>query len=333
MNIGFHYYLTKTIAIKAGFSPEEAQIIAYACEYVDDATEHVKLKVRNMPEPTYKRMGKNWFDPTCTAHRGIQNIRFNFTNIRKKILLPFHFIPAGWDENGKKFDFLTVPDAPKAQELVRSALEKLRAAPQETPDRGKALISLGIALHSYEDTFAHQNFSSRNNLKENGVAEARIVTNSKKKKPHPIGKLQGFLGYSIGHGLLWSYPDMFNTEVTYLDGRKNNVRIDTMERFLLAARKTYDLLREYTGKPDEWNTFLPKIRKCLQKNYKTKTSWQKIFASQFSGIDYHYSSKTWLNRTLRIRKGGDISYKGDMIWFNFHQAAHKQRLLMMKELG
>jgi len=95
MNIGFHYYMTKTLAIKAGFSPKDAEVIAYACQYVDDATDHQIMTVKDMPEPLYERMYKDYFDPTCTSHKGISNILYNFRNIRNKVLLPYHFIPDG----------------------------------------------------------------------------------------------------------------------------------------------------------------------------------------------------------------------------------------------
>ena len=36
MDIEFHYYMTFLIAAKAGFGPEDARIIAYSSQYVDD---------------------------------------------------------------------------------------------------------------------------------------------------------------------------------------------------------------------------------------------------------------------------------------------------------
>ncbi len=36
MNIEFHYYITKYLALSAGFEEDEAEIIAYSSQFVDD---------------------------------------------------------------------------------------------------------------------------------------------------------------------------------------------------------------------------------------------------------------------------------------------------------
>ncbi len=38
MNINFHYYLVKAMAVEAGLSEDEAQIVALASQMVDDVT-------------------------------------------------------------------------------------------------------------------------------------------------------------------------------------------------------------------------------------------------------------------------------------------------------
>ena len=46
----FHYYLTKILSITAGFAEDDAQTIAYACQYVDDANEINKRKILGLPD-------------------------------------------------------------------------------------------------------------------------------------------------------------------------------------------------------------------------------------------------------------------------------------------
>ena len=325
MNIGFHYFVTKTLAVRAGFTPGEAQLIAYACQYVDDATDHHKLRIRNLPEPTYERMEEDWFDPTCTAHKGINNILYNFRNIRKKILMPFHFLPGSHQKEG---NYITEADGVLANELVNRALNKLREAPDSNQLRKMELIRLGIALHTYEDTFAHQNFSARNSQIDNGVKNPRIRSNDAIQQLPSFIRLQGIFGYSIGHGLLYTYPDRFRTEIAYIDGRGNDIYIDTTERFIRAARRAYDLLRKYTGTDDEWEEILLPITRSLRYNWTTKKNWIKNFTDQFSGMNYRYSEKTWRNQAIGPDRLGRITYKGDMKWFWFHQAAWEQRVFV-----
>lgn len=38
MNINFHYYLVKALAIEAGLSEEEAQLLALTSQMIDDVT-------------------------------------------------------------------------------------------------------------------------------------------------------------------------------------------------------------------------------------------------------------------------------------------------------
>ena len=71
MNKSFHYHCIRVLAEKAGFSEEHAQTIAYASQYTDDATEHGKMNIRNIPgNYDYPRWdeSKGTFDPICTAH-------------------------------------------------------------------------------------------------------------------------------------------------------------------------------------------------------------------------------------------------------------------------
>ena len=45
MDIEFHYYLTKYLALEAGFEEDEAEIIAYASQYVDDNCVKYSIKI------------------------------------------------------------------------------------------------------------------------------------------------------------------------------------------------------------------------------------------------------------------------------------------------
>jgi hypothetical protein len=240
--------------------------------------------------------------------------------------MPFHFIPGGGQEDEQ---YLTEADCDQALKLVNRGLDRLKKAPAGHSQRQLALIGLGIALHTYEDTFAHQNFSARNSKSDNGVTNPHIVSNDALQQLPSFIRLQGIFGYCIGHGLLYTYPDRFRTVISYTNGRGNKIYINTTERFIFAAERTYQLLRYYTGKTDEWDSILPSLRKCLRYNRRTKTIWRESFAGQFSGMNYHYSEKTWRNQAIGPDRLGRVSFKGDMKWFWFHQAAWEQRKLFI----
>jgi hypothetical protein len=332
MNIGFHYFITKTLAELAGFTPDDAQLIAYACQYVDNAKDYKVMKIKGMPPSDYERMNKDEFDPTCTSHQGIKYIMFDKEDIRNKVLLSFHFIPSGWDELHKKFSYITEPDSPLAVGLVELAIQKLQSTFPGSSLRQLALIGLGISLHSYEDAFAHQGFSARDDFLENGIAKPNIVTNTSFRHLPFLVKLPGLLGLNIGHERLGTYPDKFNTQIAYLDGNEDNVLINTLDRFKHAAQYVYQLLRNYTKVPDEWKNILPKLEICFLKNKNSIAGWEKEFNSQFPGIFYEYKAKKWKSQAIKTNLCGNRQFRGDLKWFQFNQAAYEQRQIIISNL-
>ncbi len=84
MQKDFHYYCIGVLARAAGFSSEDALTIAYASQYVDDATEGTQMDFD--VESDLK------FDPVRTAHRGLSAQALKWSE-QKEILISFHFIP------------------------------------------------------------------------------------------------------------------------------------------------------------------------------------------------------------------------------------------------
>ena len=79
MNIEFHYYLTKYLALEAGFDDSEAEIIAYSSQYVDDNSTQYKIELPDGSEyENYITQTKNILRPRKQLMR---------------IYLLFHFLP------------------------------------------------------------------------------------------------------------------------------------------------------------------------------------------------------------------------------------------------
>lgn len=340
MNISFHYYVTRVLAEKAGFAPADAQTIAFACQQVDDANRHTPMKVKNLPPPEYERMSDGVFDPTCTAHKGITNILYGFTGIRRKILMPFHFIPEAWDSTRRHYKYLTIPGAPLAHTMVKIALEKLSSSAGNQLFRQLALIKLGIALHGYEDSFAHQGFSGRNNKLDNDATDILDAERVRLNETQLIGQLVGFIGYHIGHGLLGDLPDKIGIVAYYLNGRGLAVMLDNVARFTLAAEKTFALLRDFTGSATDWPSISTQMVKMLSGELPNlaaksgKTDWQKTFSKHFPEIFFDYKAQAWEKEALRQNSGGSFTYKGEsgQKWIHFHRAAFEQRQFMLANL-
>jgi hypothetical protein len=133
MNIEFHYYTTYLIATLAGFPPKEAVKLAHSCQMVDD-----NCKIYNIGGY------KNYISQTS-----------NILKPKRKLLriYPlFHFIPGDFAavgsrrKDGKMHLLNVTPGSANAKKIFNEVRKK------------GDLYSLGIACHSYADTFAHQNF-------------------------------------------------------------------------------------------------------------------------------------------------------------------------------
>ncbi len=137
MNIEFHYYALYYISRCAGFPQPEAPTLAISSQLVDEST--APWEIRGEGPISFTQVTQNyvfWDEGVATG-----------------IYRPFHFVPGlqaqagARRRDGKPGRFATTEDSPLAREILISAL------------RSRDLFRIGIALHAYADTWAHQNFS------------------------------------------------------------------------------------------------------------------------------------------------------------------------------
>ena len=169
MDINFHYYAVKTLAIHAGFDEECAQIIARYSQFVDDFTIYKTMVLDNVP--TFARhlakpyKGKWLFTPVTTGFDSwFEMARLALEQNQRNITIPFHFIPPHTKLNEVKTGdertaWRVVPAKMDLGHLIcgllTDAKDKFIHAPQATEN----LMRIGILLHIFADTYAHQNFS------------------------------------------------------------------------------------------------------------------------------------------------------------------------------
>ena len=138
MDVEFHYYITYLIAAKAGFSGEEARIVAYSAQYIDDNNESYLVdKGRDTEFQVQISQTMNIFKPEEDQLR---------------VYPVFHFIPGDPNADsairvdGQVHDLNTTPNSANAQAIFKMALDS------------NNLYRIGVACHGYVDTWAHQNF-------------------------------------------------------------------------------------------------------------------------------------------------------------------------------
>lgn len=319
MNIGFHYYITKYLCMEAGFSEEDAQIIAYACQYTDDATYHKLLKIRDMPERTNIRMGPDWLDPTCTSYKGISMFNLAKEGPREKVLKPFHFMPP----EGKH---IVVQDTSESRLLPELMVKNLKSHPPGDPCRQLHLVSIGIGLHTYQDTFAHAGFSARNSREDNAVYDVNLKHNGRVDILPLWARIKGLLGYHIGHGRLDTFPDRFCTRIMYTNGRGEEQFVLNNNIFMLAAHRTFGILTQDQSTAQQHADIGHKVRSILRRNQSSRRSWARYFKEKLPDIPFYYDEKEWENRTIRRDWLCRRFYTGDRIWIDFHDAAYSQRI-------
>ncbi|MEO0490738.1 MAG: DUF6765 family protein [Cyanobacteria bacterium P01_A01_bin.123] len=205
MEIEFHYYITYLISTRAGFSPQEAETLAYSSQYVDENNRIFQI---DKGQPTA-------YDNYITQTLNILKPKSELM----RIYPTFHFIPGdplsttARRKDGKLHRLNTTPNSENANLIFDAALSSGN------------LYRIGIAAHSYVDTWAHQNFvgyyDTFNAMK--GVLSSALP--------------------NIGHADAKHKPDQ--PALVWTDCRlvASNARVNNRVRFLDAAEHLFRKLR------------------------------------------------------------------------------------------
>jgi Family of unknown function (DUF6765) len=342
MKIDFHYLAVKTLAVHAGFSDRDAQLISYASQYVDDAVEHKKIHIKNLPqelidELNYDRISSKYLDPTCTAHKGLQIFKGLNRKTQRKVYISFHFIPKEkYDKvgNSPHFDYRVSPNSTFAKELVNRAISSLKD-PSFNSDR--SLIKLGIAIHSFADTWAHHRFSGRQSSRDNDIEDIELNKDGEFNNiPLWSSAFYNVLP-AIGHAEAGNFPDIAETLWRYEhDASDKEITRDNPSDFLQAAKEIYSIFCEINSFESQWDSFEEDYKKCFYSSIKPRRKKQ-LFAETFPNISYAYHVEEWrkdsLDGTDHDWEGLDLyqyndthfKYNGDKKWFYFHREAYAQR--------
>ncbi|QOI95895.1 DUF6765 family protein [Aeromonas salmonicida] len=234
MQIDGHHALTYVVARHAGLDHAKAEILAYSAQYVDEATNSQPVQFSNGA----------MFNRNASAHKMLD---YRNTNELANHLawIPFHFLPGN---QGLKPE--SEPDGSFIQRLVCTpdsyvARDMLKAVAQhQTKPFGLHLM--GIAMHVYADTFAHQGFAGVihkiNEVNEidsdvDGSLLSRVKDN--------------FMSWGVsttsplGHGAALSFPDRPYANWSYTNGLGQRIERSNTETFMNAANQMYKAIRCY----------------------------------------------------------------------------------------
>jgi hypothetical protein len=225
MQLDFHHAVTYVLARLAGFDPREAEIVAYSAQYVDDATDDDAIEFDNGAR--YSRIS--------SAHKMLDYRNFEAL-AASRVWLPFHFLPgnqglfAGEVPEGSFIErLITIPNSSVAQDMIRATI-----ADREAPH---GLQRLGIAMHVYADTWAHQGFAGVQHV----INAATDLTGSNGEPDNALAdRVKNYFinnALPLGHGTVLSHPDRPFLIWAYTNGRGERITRNNPDDYLDAAEQ------------------------------------------------------------------------------------------------
>lgn len=281
MNVIFHYYVINFLAREAGFTNADAELVAYSSQYVDNNIVSYNIK-------TGREEYKNF--PT-------QNYGFWSKSFPKDVYVPFHFFPGDPEaesaqrKDGKTNPYNCTPNSSRAKEMLISAL------------KSRNLYRLGIALHTFADTWAHQNFTGLNE-DWNRVENGGVIP-------------------PIGHAQVIRKPDI--PAERWSDPRLRNGKIVNIDRFMEAAKKIFRYLCLYNKKSyDHEELILWQLKELLigKPGKRAKSMEEVILDFQIQGSIEEYHRRRWLADAAQdvAENENDKAYNGydKILWAKDH---------------
>ena len=339
MQIDFHHAVTYTTARIAGFNHKDSAIIAYAAQYVDDATSSGIVCFDN--NAMYARISSSYktIDPKSLLSPD-----------SRMVWMPFHFLPgnnrecAEKDIKGKFIKkIICLPDSQLASDLLQ--------ATRDSKNKPYGLHRLGIAMHVYADTWAHQGFAGVNH-RVNEVDEIEETGNSGAFTTPLQNMLTDILHNTIpplGHGRAREFPDMPFLSWQYKNGLGKLIQRDNTKLFCDAANAMCKAMQHYRSVPEigigdkDKGIIAEKLKNIIdidgnQRHRKwLETIKSGVFSFGSADISYsEYGPDSWKVKALgtsldlREHKWNDNILTSD--WKLFHDALQLHQITVLHEI-
>ena len=321
MDINFHYYTIKVLAISAGFKEDEAQRIASFSQFVDDYRTARPFFIDSVPSYAEHlvrtRFSKSFFFPVTTGFTTVIDMAMLLLPEHQRwIATPFHFIPKKSlselglliaDDSDNRCKLRVVPaklnDGSLISQMLETARENLVTKKEE---RHICLMRIGMLLHIFADTYAHQRFSGFQGWENNSIT-TNVTRNTDglnmTSSYHP--ELFAHLA-PIGHANIGTVADISNVSfkirqrATQLDTQRTALyeRNNTQE-FLNASYEIICYLRSCLAKEsvnyennkndNEWASLSILIEKGLNFDPNGRTIQKNYWSNIFENINFDYS--------------------------------------------
>ncbi|NVL89576.1 MAG: hypothetical protein HWN69_01080 [Desulfobacterales bacterium] len=306
MEKDFHFYVTYALANKAGFSNDDSYIIAYSSQYVDDNNESQYPRKDGPPQfPFGIKVDGGFFRPIMTQSMSVKSLVYE---IQKFVYVPFHFLPGDNNQpiNGGYNKYATTPDSQNARKLLKTAFAT------------RDLYRIGIAVHTFADTWSHQNFT--------GYEED---WNSVFHWRNPFRALTP----NIGHADVGHLPDEISA--TWNDYRldKPHRKRNNHKTALQACKRIFQELRT-ARKGDTYWTYVEKdFRRIINsEDYDDRVNKVKEVLDK---PDLSYKRDLWVDEAVKDREGEALEASANFEnthWHKFQLAARAHLAMVMDML-
>ena len=326
MQMDFHYYGIYTLCCLANIHHDFSEKIAYASQHTDDAKYNHELFFKNGGRFKQQRSAHEFLD-----------LKVFTKEVGYDIFLPFHFLPGA---EGEEFyeSLICRENSEVAQEMLGDTLSTL--------EKPYGLHRLGITLHIYADTWAHQNF--------HGLQKQHNVVNnlSYKNKSALLRSVAEYLP-EIGHGQAFKSPDEPYLVWSYRGyNMKEEIEINNTERYVDAAAKIFNYIAMsvyekypeiFVEEPRKWVDVENLFREIFAFNGELEdriNNWKDKLSSNFFGFKSFtsYHDREWFRKAVVVYKNGiEDEYhrepdfnKSD--WKYFHDAVTYHSFYIKHEL-
>ena len=293
MEKDFHYYITYSIAKLTGY--DNANIIGYSSQFVDDNNEgQFVIDERESSFPEKIPAAGGYYYPIMTQSLSPKSLD---PYVQKYVYNPFHFLPG--DNNveikRKKNPLNTTPNSKNARTLLNEAL------------KSKNPYRIGIALHTFSDTWSHQNFTG---LREDW------------NSVYPWYNVFKSIVPNIGHAEVGHSPDVISED--WIDYRIDKKIINKVRAFE-AVGEIYKVMREASGRGVDWTNIKVRYEEIIDTSgYDERIAKvANLLTDNGLGSIPDYSKDDWIGAALD-KKDGKITMSADFFnrdWYHFHQAA------------
>lgn len=313
-----HYYAILAFCRACGFKKESAQVIAHASQYVDDAKINLMYLNKSSDMIDHDVIdNKPGFFNMATCHSYFRIDTFNYESMINNTVA-FHFVP-GCDGESFTKKLRSKEEGPIILDILKDVFDE------------DNLYTLGIALHTFADSYTHQGFSGM-------LSKVNDINNCEAKTHQDIGpyyKILTFLaGFgrqtydklfdrimpAYGHGQAMEYPDIpflkWSYEYDYSDefhGSYKRVEIDNKDRYQRAFKSIRKQLEKHLIKHPQyfdWNLNFHNFDLLLDtlilgdfEANKREENWKRVLIEQglFNKDDFDsiiYDKSKWLKEAF-----------------------------------